>query len=45
MLFRSKVEPQIRNALLRDAYTKLVADEREKAGVTISDDGYKLPQQ
>ena len=39
-----QVAPQIRNALMRDAYTKMVADERQKAGVTISDDRYKLPQ-
>ena len=39
-----QVAPQLRNMLLRDAYTKLVADEREKAGVTISDEAYKLKQ-
>ena len=39
-----QIAPQIRNLLLRDAYTKLVAEQREKAGVTISDEAYKLKQ-
>lgn len=40
-----QVAPQIRNGLLRDAYTELVKGERDKAGVAITDDAYKLPQQ
>lgn len=38
------VAPQIRNALLRETYTELLRGEREKAGVEITQDSYKLPE-
>ena len=40
----SAVSNQIRQMLLREAYVKLIETEREKAGVEITDDAYKLPQ-